>query len=350
MADTVSSIGERALVDRLQARVGPIDALVHLGIGDDAAVIEPVRGALQVVTTDSVVEHIHFRRDWSSPETIGHKALAVNLSDLAAMGATPHAALLSLAMPDDFPLADFDALVDGFLRLATKERTTLIGGNLTRSPGPLVVDVTAIGWVGRRRLLRRVGARRGDELWVTGTLGAAATGLAVLQRALPRPVSSQSLLDCVERYERPVPQTRAGRMVGKTKSARAAIDLSDGLADGARRLAEAAELGVVLNAEALPIHPGATEFAQTSGLDPLGNALAGGEDYELAFVVSPKERRKFLAAIGRAGNPAVTRVGVFTPEPGAWIEQEGKKRPVGEGFSHFVAGDRESPVPGTDLS
>ena len=338
MSDTVSSIGERALVNRLQARVGSTgaDASVVLGIGDDAAVITPERGSLQVITTDSVVEGIHFRRDWSSADAIGHKALAVNLSDLAAMGATPHSALLSLMMPDDFPLADFDGLIDGFLRLAARERTILIGGNIARSPGPLVVDVTAFGWVGKRKLLRRSGARRGDDLWVTGTLGAAATGLSILRSGVRRENLGQNALDCLERFERPTPQTRAGRMVGKTRAARAAIDLSDGLADGAQRLAEAAGLAVVMDAAALPIHPGAREAALVAGNDVVDQCLAGGEDYELAFVVAPKERRKFLSALRRAGHPQVTRVGTFTKGAGTWIEDpSGGRRPVGAGFSHF---------------
>src|SRR5262245_13225479 len=123
MSETVSSIGERALVDRLAARVGPFGPGIRIGIGDDAAVIEPERGSHQVITTDGLVEGVHFRRDWTSAHAIGHKALAVNLSDLAAMGATPHTALLSLALPADFPLSDFDALLDGFLELAAQERT-----------------------------------------------------------------------------------------------------------------------------------------------------------------------------------------------------------------------------------
>ena len=337
MSDTVGSVGERVLVDRLQARVSQAGPSVHLGIGDDAAVLEPERGALQVITTDSIVEGVHFRRNWSTADAIGHKALAVNLSDLAAMGAAPHAALLSLAMPSDFPLSDFDALLEGFLRLAAKERTLLIGGNMTRSPGPLVVNVTALGWVGKRRLLRRTGARRGDELWVTGTIGAATAGLTILQRDLTRTKLSEAALECLEHFDKPLPQMRAGWIVGKTRSARAAIDLSDGLADGARRLAEAAGLGVTIDAGALPIHPGALEVSLVAGADPIHQSLTGGEDYELAFAVAPKERRKFLAAIRRAGNRPVTKVGTFTAESGLWVEQNRERRPLGEGFSHFAA-------------
>jgi thiamine-monophosphate kinase len=332
MADTVGSIGERALVERLRARVVTPRAHVHLGIGDDAAALEPERGMLQVVTTDALVEDVHFRRAWTSARAIGHKALAVNLSDLAAMGAVPHSVLLSLALPANFPLVDFDDLVEGFLELATLEQTTLVGGNLTRSPGPVVVDVTALGAVRRRRLLRRSTALRGDELWVTGAIGAAAAGLACLERGLDRQSLSASQLDCVERYERPTPRTRVGRIVARVGAARAAMDLSDGLADAARQLAESSGLGVAIDGNALPLHPGAR---QGDAMECVSRALSGGEDYELAFAVPARGRRRFLAAVKRAGDIPVTRVGSFLAERGTWLDLDGERTPLERGFSHF---------------
>src|SRR5262245_10686812 len=142
---TVSSIGERALIERVRLRAGTPPDWVTLGIGDDAAVLQPERGTFDVITTDSLIDGVHFRRAWSEPKAIGHKALATNLSDLAAMGASPRAALLSLALPADLPLTDFDGLIDGFVTLAAATGTALIGGNITRTPGPLVLDTTAIG-------------------------------------------------------------------------------------------------------------------------------------------------------------------------------------------------------------
>jgi len=199
-----------------------------------------------------------------------------------------------------------------------------------------MLDVTALGWVGRRRLLRREGARAGDELWITGSIGAAAAGLCVLQEGRARKALTTAAMECVERFERPVPQTRAGRLVGKTKSARAAIDLSDGLADAARRLAEAARLGATIVADAVPLHPGAVEILRTGGRDAVARAIEGGEDYELAFAVAPRQRRAFLGAIRRAGNPAVTKIGVFVPEAGLWLERNGKRQPLPQGgFAHF---------------
>jgi thiamine-monophosphate kinase len=290
---------------------------------------------VEVLTTDSLVEGVHFRRDWTAPQATGYMALAVNLSDLAAMGAAPRAALLSLALPDDYALQDFDDLIEGFLSLAHSAGAPLVGGNLTRSPGPLVIDVTAIGAARRRRLLRRQGARAGDELYVTGAVGAAAAGLAVLGAGWPAERRSVDVAACVERYDRPEPRSRSGSIVGRTGSATAAIDLSDGLADGVRRLSAAAGLGVVIDGSAVPVHPGAVEWAQTAGVDPLTFGLTGGEDYELLFAVSPRRRRRFLGAAQRVRGLAVTCIGRFVPEDGQWVMHQGTRRPLPQGFTHF---------------
>jgi thiamine-monophosphate kinase len=240
-----------------------------------------------------------------------------------------------LALPASLRLSEFDELIDGFVALARAEGAPLVGGNLSSSPGPMVLDVTAVGAAGRRRLLRRGTANRGDELYVTGSIGAAAAGLAMLQAGEPREGMTPSALACVARYEKPEPRTRCGRAVGRSRAAAAAIDLSDGLADGARRLARDSGLGIVLDAAALPIHDGARDWAARSGVDPIGFVLSCGEDYELAFAVRPKFRRRFLAAIRRSGSLAATKVGVFTKEPEMCVERDGLRVPLGEGFAHF---------------
>jgi thiamine-monophosphate kinase len=326
---TVRDLGEHALIARLRSRVTNLPAHIEIGIGDDAAAIAPPRSELEIVTTDALIEGVHFRRDWTAPDAIGHKALAVNLSDLAAMGATPRAALLSLALPETLPVAEFDALLDGFLALAAATATPLVGGNITRSPGPLMIDVTAIGSAPRRKLLRRSGGVAGDELYVTGALGGAAAGLLIRQTGNPDGDG-----ECLRRYERPTPQLRAGRLVARSRTARAAIDLSDGLADGARQLAAAAGLGVEIDAEAVPILPAAAVVAASAGRDALELGLSGGEDYELLFAVGRRQRRGFLAAVRRAGL-AATLVGRLVDDHGAILVQSGTRKPLPEGFSHF---------------
>jgi thiamine-monophosphate kinase len=332
---TVAETGERALVDRLRARVGSAPPSVIVGIGDDAAVVEPERGTLDVLTTDSLIEHVHFRRDWTAPGAVGHKAVAVNLSDLAAMGATPRALLLSLALPPALTLADFDALVGGAIDEARAERAALVGGNLARSPGPLVIDVTAVGSVHRRRILKRHGVRPGDELYVTGAVGAAAAGLAMLEAGTDRAALDETAKACVEAYERPVARVRCGRLVASSRAATAAIDLSDGLAEAAVELARASGTGVRIEASAVPVHPGARAWSERAGRDPVADAVAGGEDYELLFAVPPRRRRGFLAAVARAHGLAVTRVGVLTAEPGAWLDRASARSPLSGTFRHF---------------
>src|SRR3954469_4892298 len=174
---TVSDIPERELVARIQQRLPAAPPWLLVGIGADAAVGEPERNRAEVLTVDALVEGVHFDRAFVPPDAIGHRALAVNLSDLAAMGAAPRLALLSFALPPSLPLADFDGIIAGLTTLAAEHRVHVAGGNLTRTSGPLVIDVTAIGTVKRRQALTRGGARAGDELYVSGTIGGAAAAL-----------------------------------------------------------------------------------------------------------------------------------------------------------------------------
>src|SRR4051812_33001192 len=177
----VCDLTEHELIDRVRAALPPAPSWLLVGIGDDAAVVEPERNRVEVFTVDAIVDGVHFDRRFTPPAAIGHRALAVNLSDLAAMGASPRLALLSMALPPELPCADFDALVGGLVQLARTHHVPLVGGNLPRPSGPLVVDVTAAGTAKRRGVLVRSGARPGDEIYVTGTIGGAAAGLQILR-------------------------------------------------------------------------------------------------------------------------------------------------------------------------
>ncbi len=333
--ETVASAGEHALIERVRARAGAPPAWVTVGIGDDAAVIEPERGTSIVVTTDTLVEGVHFRRDWTPAGAVGHKALAVSLSDLAAMGATPRASLLSLALPADLPLADFDALVEAFVALANRSGAPLVGGNLTRTTGPLVADSTAFGSVRPRRLMRRSGGRPGDELYLTGAIGAAAAGLAMLQAGVDRTTLSADEADAVQRYERPDARLRCGTAIARARAATACIDLSDGLADAVRQIAQAGGTGAVVLADALPLHPGVRTWAEREHRDATRVAITGGEDYELLFAVRPRQRRAFLTAARRCSGLPLTLIGKLTAEPGVSLDRNGTVEPLGAGFTHF---------------
>jgi thiamine-monophosphate kinase len=329
---SVADVGEHALIARVRDRVPPAPDWVAVGLGDDAAVVEPARNLLEVVTTDALVEGIHFDRAFTPPRSIGHRALAVNLSDLAAMGAAPRAALLSFVLPPALPLADFDAIVDGFMALAAAHGVTLLGGNVTRSPGPLLVDVTAIGTVRRRRVLTRAGAKPGDEVWVSGEIGSAAAGLQSLSAGTPgRP----AMAGCEAAFLEPEPRVRLGVVLGRNRAASSCVDLSDGLADGLHQLAAASGVGMAVDAAAIPLADTARGWFDGRGCDPVTAALAGGDDYELLFTVRPRERRRLEAVRRQARGVPVTKIGAVVREPGVVLARGGVSEPVPSGYMHF---------------
>jgi thiamine-monophosphate kinase len=337
---TVADIGERALIARIKARVS-MPSWVVIGPGDDAAVIQPERGAYEVLTTDAQVEGVHFDRRFVPPDAIGHRALAVNLSDLAAMGASPRAALLSLALPPSLDVADFEQLVDGVLTVAASHRVTLIGGNITQTSGPLTVDITAIGSARPRRVLTRAGARPGDVVYVTGALGEAAIGLQRLQAAArsgpapPKLGEGGPADSCVVRYLRPQPRVRAGMLLGRNRAASSCMDVSDGLADCVRQVAEASGVGITLDASAIPIPTEVREAQARRGRDPLEPALSGGDDYELFFTVRPAHRGRLRMVCQQVGDLPITRIGVVTKGRELLVRDEDSTRPLPDGYQHF---------------
>jgi thiamine-monophosphate kinase len=331
--------GERELIEHIRRRLPPAPASLIVGPGDDAAVIAPARGAFQVFTTDAVVEGVHFDRRFSGLADVGYKALAVNVSDLAAMGAQPEFALLSLLLPDGTSLADVDALLDGLLEMAAAVGTTVIGGNISRSPGPLVVDVTATGSVRPRRLLTRAAGRPGDQLFVTGSIGGAAAGLNWLQASVdgtaPSPVPMD---DCARRHRRPSPRARFGLLLGRNRAASACMDLSDGLADAVRQVAEASGTGAVIEASELPIDPAAAGWWTSRGQDPVLSSLSGGDDYELLFAVPKKIRGRLRSVLRSARGLPFTRIGELTARQEVVLRRNGADDPLPAGFQHFQPG------------
>jgi thiamine-monophosphate kinase len=304
----VGDLTEADLISRIEQQLPPAPDWLLVGIGDAAAVVEPERNRVEVLSVDALVEGVHFERAFVPPEAIGHRALAVNLSDLAAMGAVPRLALLSLALPAGLPLADFEGILTGLARLAAAHRIHVVGGNLTRSPGPLMIDITVAGSVKRRQVLTRAGARPGDEIYVSGTLGTAAAGLLMLRESSSN--TDDTKRQCVNRYLYPEPRVRLGLLLSRNRAASASIDLSDGLADGVHRIAEASGVGAVIDADALPIDPGVRAWFDERGLDPVAEAMTAGDDYELLVTV-PRRTGRRLSAATRCGVP-LTRIGTCT--------------------------------------
>ena len=324
----------------------PAPSSVIVGIGDDAAVVRPERGALTVLTTDALVEGVHFDRAFTPPGDIGHKALAVSLSDLASMGATPQQALLSLALPPTLQVTELDALIKGVTTLATEHRTAVVGGNVTRSSGPLFVEVTACGSVKPRRVLTRAGARPGDALYVSGSVGGAGAGLALLQgRAVSEATGEAAAgLDAVRRrFLRPDPRIRLGTLLGRNRVSRACVDLSDGLADALHQLSTSSGVGLIIDAAAIPVQSEARQWWDAQGVDPLDASLTSGEDYELLFTVSPKATRALVAVRRLIKDLPLTRIGKVTKSRDVILRRDEQDLPLPSGFEHFkeeVAGRR----------
>src|SRR5579863_9181982 len=279
--------GELALLDRIRRRAkGRSGGGLRLGIGDDCAIVRLRKGEELAVTTDLSIAGRHFRLDWHPPEAVGHRTLARGLSDLAAMGARPAAAFLSLGLPRELTVglgrraAWADRFLDGFLSLAHDHATPLAGGDLAESP-VVVADIVLLGAVPQGRALLRSGARPGDLLYVTGTLGGSAAGLAVLRdckKPLPRasPLATRRN-SALMRHLWPQPRIAQGMWLRRRHAATAAIDLSDGLSTDLNHLCAESGVAAVVDASSLPLHPGAT----------LQQALHGGEDYELLFTSRP---------------------------------------------------------------
>lgn len=319
---------EFALIDRWLSHFPAGGRGVAIGAGDDAAALKPASGRLLVTTVDAVVEGVHFERRWLPASAVGHKALAVNLSDVAAMGATPRWALLALGLPKGIGVRWLDACARGMAALCEASGTALVGGNVSRAR-EVSLTVTVIGEVAPGRILRRAGARPGDLVCVSGTLGEAWVGQRVLARRA-RPPSR--LEGPARRQGLPEPRLALGRALGGI--ATACIDVSDGFAADLGHLLDASGVGATVRLEALPVS-GAVRKAAPPG-DPFGPALAGGEDYELVFTVPPARLSRARRAATGAGTP-ITVVGEITPEAGLVLRDAGGRRhqPRRTGWRHL---------------
>ena len=312
--------GEFDLIARIRARVAT-RADVVLGIGDDAALLAPPPGRQLVVTADTLNDGVHFPRG-TSPADVGWKALAVNLSDLASMGAEPAWCTLSLSLPQSDP-AWIEGFLDGFLDLAGQHGIALVGGDTTR--GPLSIAVTAMGLVEPGRALRRDGARVGDEVWVTGTLGDAAGGLALLDR---EPVPALRA-----RLDRPTPRVDAGRALAGI--ATACVDVSDGLLADLGHVCARSHVAAHLDVDALPASAALREaFGEA---DRIALQASGGDDYELCFT-APADAGADIDAVSAQLGLRFTRIGRIVAGEGVH-PVDAKSQPWSSprrGYDHFA--------------
>lgn len=331
-------MNEHGLADRpefrrieafVRAANAPGGGAVTVGVGDDAAVLEVPVGESLLLSSDLSVEGIHFRREWMTWEEIGYRAAASALSDMAAMAACPIAALVGAALPPEMDDAVFEALGAGIGECLRAYDTGLAGGDVSRSPGPVMVDVVVAGLAADP--IRRSGAREGQDVWVTGTIGAAGLAAAVLEAGAD---PDDSVLRA---FKRPIPRVHEARWLAANAGLGAMIDLSDGLAGDAQHVAAASGCRLALEIEALPLHPA------VSGLEFVDQALAfavgGGEDYELLFTADPGRVESVRSGFGAEFDVGLRRIGRVERGRGvAWIGPDGRETdPPGAGFDHFAA-------------
>ena len=311
-----SSKSEFDFIDALRQRVGAGGQSLIAGIGDDAAVLRNTAGKETVITADLLVEDIDFRRTTTPPYLLGHKALAVSLSDIAAMGARPLWSMISIGVPEDVWQTDFvDRLYDGLLDLANRYGVQLIGGDTSRTNDRVVIDSIVSGECAAGRAVLRSGARPGDQIFVTGSLGAAAAGLRLIERGAHlaeqnlADEDSQKLDHLLLRQLRPEPRVGWGMVLGEERLATAMIDLSDGLSSDLNRLCTASNAGAAIDSALLPIDDRVIELCGRRALDPLQLALHGGEDFELLFTVKPGDAARLPK---RVDGVEIKRIGEIT--------------------------------------
>ncbi len=305
------------------------DAVV-IGIGDDCAVLAPTHGWDQLISTDMLIEGVHFDPDTISLVDLGHKALAVNLSDLAAMGGVARTATLSLGLPG-VP-HEYLPLVQGFLDLAAVHGVRLVGGDTCASPTGILISVGVGGEVPGGTAITRAGACPGDQLFVTGSMGDSAAGLSILSGA--QPGGDDDATKLVARHTRPTPRLSTGARL-RELSTHAMIDISDGLLADLGHIAQASAVGIQVNAEAVPVSVPLSGMCKKWGVSPLKFALGGGEDYELAFAI-PANQATSVAELADAEGLSVTCIGQVVEGAGVTLLKDGKQvTPPVPGYEHF---------------
>jgi thiamine-monophosphate kinase len=338
---SIREVGELGLIRRIRDTVVKTPAPgVRVGPGDDTAVLTLAAGSALLATTDLLVEDIHFRRAWATPRDIGWKALAVNLSDIAAMGGVPRYALVALALPESARVEEVEAFYAGIQEAAAPYGVSIVGGDTSSSPGGWMINVTVLGeHAGAPKL--RSSARPGDAVAVTGSLGRAAAGLRALEAGLERCRAaglSDAAREAVTRaHLRPTPRVVEGRWLGDAPAVHAMQDCSDGLSTDLAHICRESGVGARVLLERLPVAPPAAETARALGGMALLWAAAGGEDYELLITCEPAAAAALAAGLHQATGTPLTVIGEI--EGGrsgvVFVDARGEPAAVPAGFEHF---------------
>ncbi|HVF88841.1 MAG TPA: thiamine-phosphate kinase [Blastocatellia bacterium] len=323
--------GEFQIISKIRARVRPGERVI-VGVGDDAAVIRHEGATDLLACCDLMIEGVHFRLDWMPRHLVGRKALAVTLSDVAAMGGVPRFALVSIALPGAGSTELADEVMRGIIEMAEASGVSIIGGDTSGSPGALFIDTSVIGECGRGRAVTRGGARPGDRVFVTGSLGASMLGLTLLQHGHRldqftkdevSPSHPNMVLKALLKHLSPGPRLKEGRLIGEASIATAMIDVSDGLSGDLSHILEESRCGAVIEAGALPIAECVKTLAAAGmKIDPLGLALHGGEEYELVFTV-PREECGRMLELSKSFDEPVTMIGEIVERRGLYLNRDG---------------------------
>ena len=329
----VSDIGEFGLIERIRARKTVQDDDLVVGIGDDCAVIR--RGpVLEVLTTDCLVQGTHFEAGWLSMKDVGWKVMAVNVSDVAAMGGLPRHALVTLFLPDNFEIKQVDDIYEGMEECGEAVGVTVVGGDIVRTRGPFAVSVTLSGVCERDQLVLRSGARQDDLVVVTGTLGDASVGMRLMHESWGS--EYKTALECVSRYQRPTPRLTEARTIIQNLQPSAMIDISDGLLSDLWHIMDASGAGAVLEADSIPIGRCVLDYFEGDREEALSQAMGGGEDYELLFTMNARDQ-EHLADVAAGLGIGLTPIGRITAKgTGVRLAGDGSERELARsGFDHF---------------
>jgi thiamine-monophosphate kinase len=328
-----SRLQEREIISRIRRQSSAGQESLLAGIGDDCAVFRTGLNRLNLVTTDTLVQGVHFDLSWHPADKLGRKAAAVNISDIAAMGGIPRFALLSLALPADLPGQWLDGFLSGFLGLLAEYAVVLIGGDTVGSSQGIVLSVTVLGEAAEGLVLARSGARSGDLVMVSGFLGEAAAGLDLCRLGLGKESRWQPL---VSAHLDPVPQVGLGRELAASGLVHAMMDISDGLATDLAHICAESRVGAVVEGAALPLSPLLQEAAVVCGHSALDWALSGGEDYQLLFTVPPENVAELQRHIRERSGRQLYVVGRIVAGGGVLLEEGGTVREISyRGYEHF---------------
>ncbi len=328
-------LSEIELIQEIRARAFSFHRGLVKGIGDDCAVFEnESAGDVFLCSTDLLIEHVHFNLQYTSLELLGKKSLAINLSDIAAMGGTSLYYVLSLATQKRGASRTIHELHKGLRSLEKDFRVTLMGGDLSHSRTDLFISITIVGKATKGKVIYRSGAKPGDKIFVTGTIGGSATGLHLLQKGHRLPRAKGSIRKAILAHLDPQPRCHIGKWLADNNFPSAMIDLSDGLSTDLLNLCWASDVGAIINESNLPVSP----FTLALDSQPLNSAISGGEDYELLFTVPARLAKALIQRYPRSKFPAITEVGTIVEKKGGikLVDQHGKMlamKPLG--YDHF---------------